>query len=63
VGDAIAGWTLRSISARAVAFDAGGRTLALELHVVDSAAAGVTPAPDTVGANDVTDPNSGLGKP
>ena len=29
VGDAIAGWTLRSISARAVAFEAGGRTLAL----------------------------------
>ena len=63
VGDAIAGWTLRSISARAVAFEADGRTLALELHVVGGAAPVVAPAPNTVGANDVADPAGASGKP
>ena len=63
VGDAIAGWRLRSISARGVTLEADGRTLALELHVVGGAAAFVAPAPDTVGANDVADPAGASGKP
>ena len=63
VGDTIAGWTLRSISTRAVALETDGRTLALELHVVDGAAAVATPPPNTKGANDVADPTGASGKP